>query len=259
MHDHRREQPLPGLPDHRTPAPNHTWGTVARKGPLGMVLLGTALLGTVLVGAGGCAGSIRGEIDGTEVPPFASAAFGTGDLTNGSLLIGFASDDGCSHGSGLVDLLKDATEAQTEQDGEDVRDRSMDWTNELAIDSWYVTAVLGAEDEVDFRDELVDLSEATPAVNMNVSLCRRKREARIREGQLENGSECYRASDGDLRVSQATPDELSLVSDGNIKFIDGEGDTAGRVDLEFTFRRCDALSEGTQDYIDALEARQRQN
>lgn len=212
-------------------------------------------LGFLAILTMGCAGRIDGELDGQEVPGFSSASFGVADGQQLDFIFAFATEDSCSDGAELLRISEDQVRARTEQDLADVNERMRDWMNARPIDSWFTLVTLGAAEESDFRDELVDLSDEAPVISTNFTVCRRKREARIRDGVLEDGNDCYRAADGDLRFRRDSDDVLSLESDGSIKYVDSDGDTAGRVDMSFTFQRCDALDDAGQDVIDAFDAR----
>lgn len=198
-----------------------------------------------------CAGSVDGEIDGRTVPLFSSAAFGSGEGRYSDLLFGWAGADSCAFGNSTLDFLKDVHQADNQSDVDDAQDSYIDTLNEQELDSWIAQVSIFAEDESDTRDELVDLADEDPAVGVGISLCRRRKEARRRDGVLDDGHECYSAVDGDVRLDHRNDNTLSLQSEGNLKFVDRDGDTAGRVEVTFTFQRCSTLDDTVQDFLDA--------
>lgn len=198
-----------------------------------------------------CAGSIDGEIDGKTVPLFTSAAFGSGEGRDSDLLFGWAGADSCANGNSYIDFLKDLQKVETESDVDDAYDNYIDLMNEQELDSWFANVFISADDESDTRDELVDLADEDPAVAVNITLCRHRKEARRRDGAVDDGNECYFAVDGDVRLDHRNDNTLSVQSEGNLKFVDTDGDTAGRVEATFIFQRCSTLDDSIQDVMDA--------
>jgi hypothetical protein len=203
----------------------------------------------VVVFVGGCAGSVNGEIDGKSVGNFYSAAFGLGELDAGEVeavsIFGLAlPGNSCDDGTEVLDQSLDSGGADP--------DDAVDLINErIPVDHWFATLQVSAEDESDFRDESVELDDEDPDVRVSLALCFQKKEAKVRNDAVDDGSDCFGATDGDVNIT-FDGNRLGVASDDEVKFEDEDGDTAGRVTFNLGFSACESMSSTLQDAFDDL-------
>lgn len=192
----------------------------------------------------GCAGSVRGDIDGESIPTFYDAALGgvEVDEPEGFLLVGYnLPGDSCEDGAALI--------ASTGDDDED----RVDTINELVpVGDWQTQLLLGGTSFNDLKNETYDLSDGDNEVGIQLSFCRQKREADVDDDGIDFGNDCYRAADGDLTLELSDDDEqLRIVSDGELEVVDDDGDDVGDVTVDITFKGCQPLIDEVKDLVEA--------
>lgn len=215
---------------------------------------------TAVAMTSGCAGTVGGQLDGKDVPGFGSLAFGQADVTGGGAFIFGVGvpGDSCTTGGDLLTAIADQAESGAKLDRKGVEGAQSDQVDilngALKVDDWYAQLLITANDDSDIRDETIDLGDTTPKASISFGLCRQKGEAEIKEGGIDQNADCYTAKDGEFALNHTDDNKLSLKATDEVKFVDGDGDTAGRVTFDFTFTRCDAMDGPAQDFVDAVEA-----
>ena len=196
------------------------------------------IIGTVVVT--GCAGSVRGDIDGESIPTFYDAALGGVEFEDGFLLVGFnLPGDSCEDGAELI--------AASVDDDED----RVDTINELVpVGDWQTQIVLSGSSFNDLKDETYDLEDEDNEVGIQLTFCRQKREAEVEDDGIDLGADCYLAAEGELTFELDDAEQvLRIVSDGELDVIDANDDEVGEVTVDITFKGCDALTEEVKDVL----------
>ena len=191
--------------------------------------------------ASGCAGSVRGDIDGDSIPTFYDAALGGVETDNGFLLVGYnLPGDSCEDGADLVAGASD-----------DADDRA-DTTNELVpVGDWQTQLLLNGSSFNDLKNETYDLSDTDNEVVIQLSFCLQKREAEVEDDVLDLGADCYFVADGDLTFELGDDEQqLRIVSDGELEVVDTDGDDVGDVTVDITFKGCEALIDEVKDLLE---------
>jgi hypothetical protein len=222
--------------------------------------IGTALAMTVVAITSGCAGTIGGQLDGKDVPGFGSLAFGEADVSGGGLFVFGVGvpGDSCAFGGELLPTAVDGLKARKANDAKGLEGSLEDTADVInaavQVDDWVVQMFLVAEDDSDLRDDVLDIGDDTPEVAVFFSLCRQKAEAEVKDGELDQNADCYFPKDGEIAVNHTDDNRLSLKATDEVKFVDEDGDTAGRVTLDFTFSRCPVIDDAAEDFVDVQEA-----
>jgi len=205
--------------------------------PLGLTCL------FVVVAAGCPAGTVTGQLDGKAVPAFGEAAFGL-IAEEGALAFGFAlPGDSCRDGKDVIDAAfstPDDAAATNEANREVINDK-------VPEESWYISMILGADDNDDIENDTIELDDPGK-LGLVFDVCFQDNDAKIIDGELDNGADCFSASDGDvvLEIDKKDPKTLRLKGEG-IEMIDGDGDDAGDVNFDVTFSRCADIEEALND------------
>jgi hypothetical protein len=220
-------------------------------------LLSVSVSGCVaLAMVSGCAaGSVSGEIDGKTVPSFVDAAFGGVEDDNDAFaMTAFAlPGDSCEDGGSILEQLAavEAAGQGTDVDKfngemEDFADLSND---AIAVDDWYVQVGFAGADINDIRDEVYDIEDLDDdeIVSFNICLHEREHEVETVNGlaQFKSGDECFAVGEGELRFTLNDDDSvLRVTSEGEVEVQFDDGDKAGDVTLDVTFKGCPAIADG---------------
>lgn len=216
-----------------------------------------AVVSILTVTAGCSVGTVTGEIDGRTVPGFSEASFGgLEDDSDAFVLAGFAMPgDACVDGGEILQIQADQQEAVNDSDVDEFNDLVADQADfinaAIPLGEWNMSLVFAGLDIKDVREETYDLEkQEDDDVTISLSLCFRKREAEVATvdgvATLENGLECFTASEGDLSFILNTDDTELQVKGEQIRMDFDDGDTAGDVDVDFTMTGCPAIVDGVE-------------
>ena len=196
----------------------------------------------IVAAIAGCAGSVRGDIDGESIPTFYDAALGgVEDRANDAfLLLGYnLPGDSCEDGAELTAAIAD-----------DDEDR-VDTINKLIpVGDWQTQLLLTGSSFRDIEDETYDIGDADNEVRIQLSFCLQKREAEVDDDGIDFGSNCYLADNGDLKFELSDDEkQLRIISDGELDVVDLDGDNVGDVTVDITFKGCEALTDEAKNVL----------
>lgn len=210
----------------------------------------------------GCgAGSISGEIDGKTVPAFVDAAFGfVEDETDAFGMNGYAMPgDSCEDGGEFLQRqadLFDAAADSVDRFNSEMED-FVDFTNDLVpVGDWYaILGFVGADiDKV--RDEVYDVEDLDEDEFVSLQVCLHKREHDVETvdgvAEIVNGDECFTVGEGKLRFALNDDDSiLRVTSEKEVEMQFDDGDKAGDVTIDITFKGCPAIADGSEALLEA--------
>ncbi len=215
-----------------------------------MRIFAPLLLAGLLASTLSCAaGGVSGEVDGERVPLFFDTAFGFAENNNVLASLSLALPSGsCEGGEESTKLLVDGSQTNDADEQRDIIKDQADLINErIPKGSWWMSVFVVALDDDALDDEDYDLEDNNDAGNVFLSVCEQKREAELDENpdELDNGADCYVASEGELTLILAD-DESSLrvtSDDDEVELHDEDGDDVGDVVVDITFRACEGISD----------------
>ena len=221
------------------------------------IALGLATLSV----AAGCAGSVKGEIDGDKV----------GQIDSGFWFYAAEGDDGAVAQVSLatfggycdkaVEVVKDATDSyerffdgDIDQDelGEELADTNADL---LPSKYWLFDVAFYAEDEDDFVGDDYDFDAEVPTAAAQV--CHQSSALDLvglfLEGDLTSEDvECFYGRDGDLEITAFGAGGGRVKGRGSVELVDEDGDRAGDVEYTFSVPYCAAYEEALEDFQDLM-------
>lgn len=210
----------------------------------------------------GCgAGSISGEIDGKTVPSFVDAAFGGVEDDNDAFaMTAFAlPGNSCNDGGSILEQLAALEAAGLGTDVDKFNSEMEDFAelnNEvIAVDDWYVQVGFAGADINDIREEVYDIEDLDDDEVVSFNLCLHEREHEVETvdgiAQFKSGDECFVVGEGELLFTLNDDDSILRVkSEGEVEMQFDDGDKAGDVTLDITFRGCPAIADGINARLD---------